>query len=162
MKLWPGAGTRAVVASVFVGYLLALVALPHWADTIRPAWVALILIYWSTQIPQRVSVGVGWITGLVQDVLQATLLGFHALTYAIVVFLCVKLHQRMRVYPVWQQASIVLLLLALVEVIGAWVNGVLGHPAPAPERWLAPVLGAALWPWITATLRFLQRRYHVR
>ena len=162
VRPWSGQGTGIILVSLVIGWLLALIELPQWAETIRPAPVALILIYWSIHAPRRVGVGVGWITGLVQDALQATLLGFHALGYAIVVFLCVKLHQRMRVYPVWQQASIVLLLLALLELIGAWVNGILGHPAPAPERWLAPVLGAALWPWIAMTLRFLQRRYHVR
>ncbi len=161
MRPWPSSSTWVIYASLALACVLALVEIPDWADTIRPAWVSLVLIYWSIHVPRRVGVTVGWITGLCQDALQSTLLGFHALTYAIVVFLCVKLHQRMRVYPVWQQAFIVLLLLVLVEVIGVWINSVLGNPTPPRERWLAPVLGAALWPWVTMLLRFIQKRYHV-
>ena len=110
-------GGLTIVISFLIAYVLVVFPLPDWAELARPQWAALILIYWCMAVPDRVSVGVGWTVGLFQDALQSSLLGEHALSYAIVAFLTVKLHQRIRIYPLSQQALSVLVLLLLARMI---------------------------------------------
>ena len=50
----------------------------------RPAWVALVLVYWCMAAPDQVGVVAGWTTGLLLDVMTGTLLGQHALGLSVV------------------------------------------------------------------------------
>ncbi|MCU7812927.1 MAG: rod shape-determining protein MreD, partial [Candidatus Thiodiazotropha sp. (ex Notomyrtea botanica)] len=92
-----------IYLTLLMGYFLTLIPLPEWAQTFRPQWVALILIYWCMALPERVGVGLGFIFGLLLDVLTGTLLGQHALGLSVVAFVTIKLHLRVRVMPLRQQ-----------------------------------------------------------
>ena len=50
--------------------MLTLAPFPEWADPYRPDWVAMTMIFWAINLPNRYSVGVAWIAGLVVDVAQ--------------------------------------------------------------------------------------------
>ena len=60
-RLW------VVPASFVVAFLLTAVPLPEWAANWRPAWIAMVLVYWCIALPQRVGVITGWCVGLVLD-----------------------------------------------------------------------------------------------
>ena len=141
--------------------ILLMIPLPDWARLLWPEWVVMVLIYWCMALPERVGVGVGWFAGLMVDVAQGTLLGQHALAMALVAFLTIKLHQRIRVFPLGQQALTVLLLAMIYSIIMLWIRGLTGH---APTIWshLAPTLTTALfWPGLFLLMRFVRRRYQV-
>ncbi|MEX0731034.1 MAG: rod shape-determining protein MreD [Aquisalimonadaceae bacterium] len=157
-----GSGGLVIVGSFLAAYLLTVMPLPDWARAARPEWVALVLIYWCMAVPHRVGVGVAWVAGLGQDALQAGLLGQQALAYAVVAFVVLKLHQRIRVYPLGQQALIVLVLLTLVNLIQMWINGLTGRPTPGLSYWLPPLVGTFLWPWIFILMRGIRRHYGVK
>lgn len=133
-----------------------------WAKSLRPEWTALILIYWCMALPQRVGVTVAWTVGLLQDVLQGFLLGSHALAFGIAAFLTLKLHQRIRVFPLWQQALSTLLLLLVIQLILLWVRGLSGHPDADWQYWLPALTGTALWPPLFLGLRAIRRRFQVQ
>ena len=142
--------------------ILLMVPLPEWARLLRPEWVVMVLIYWCMALPERVGVGLGWFAGLMVDVAQGTLLGQHALAMALVAFLTIKLHQRIRVFPLGQQALTVLLLVMIYSIVMLWIRGLTGT---APTIWsnLAPTLTTALaWPWLFMFMRFVRRRYQVK
>jgi rod shape-determining protein MreD len=128
---------------------------------LRPDWVLLVLIYWAMALPHRVGVGIGWIMGLINDVLTGMLLGQHALAYCLVIFLTLKLHQRLRLYPLWQQAQSILILLTLGQLILLWINGMIGRPLHSWLYWAPSVLGALLWPVLFVFLRGLRRAFRV-
>ncbi len=156
-----GRSAWVILCSLLVAYALTIVPLPAWASAARPQWVALVLVYWCMAVPHRVGVGVAWLAGLAQDALQATLLGQHAFSYAIAAYLVLKLHQRIRVYPLGQQSMIVLVLLLMIQLIQVWVNGLIGRPQPPVDYWLAPLVGTLLWPWVFIAMRGIRRRYGV-
>ena len=79
-------GTWVIVASFLLAYALTALPLPEWAELWRPAWGALVLMYWCMAVPQRVGVAIGFFAGLGLDVLQGTLHGQHALAMCIVAF----------------------------------------------------------------------------
>src|SRR5690606_27167374 len=77
----------AIILSFAVAFMLTAVPLPEWAASWRPAWVAMVLIYWCMALPERVGIGAAWCLGLLLDVQQGTLLGQHALGLALIAWL---------------------------------------------------------------------------
>ncbi len=147
----------------FVGALLLhMLALPEWAEALRPDWIAMVLIYWCIALPERVGVGVGWVAGLMLDVANGTLLGQNALTLAIVAYLALRLHQRIRLFPVWQQAVSVLLLVLLHLMLTLWIKGSVDQSPITWAYWLPALSSSLLWPLVFLTLRGLRRSYRVR
>jgi rod shape-determining protein MreD len=112
-------------------------------------------------LPHRVGVGSGWLLGIVVDLLTESLLGLHTLGLSIVAFIVLKLHQRIRVYPLWQQSLVVFILLLLELLLSYWITGYTGQPLPSLTYWSAPVIGMLLWPWIYVILRDVRRRFHI-
>lgn len=155
-------GGWVIVLSFVVAFVLTVLPVPAWMEQVRPNWTALIVIYWTLALPQRVGVGVAWLAGLFQDVLIGTLLGTHALAFLLVAYLTLKLHQRIRVFPLWQQALSVLVLLLSVRLVLFWVNGFIGRPAPDWVFWAPAFVGTLIWPVIFVILREMRRRYHVQ
>lgn len=155
-------GGIAILGSILVAYVLTVAPLPEWARLARPEWVALVLIYWCMAVPHRVGVVTAFLAGLGQDALQGTLLGQHALAYVLLAFVVVKLHQRIRVYPLGQQAVVVLVLLAMVHLIQFWINGLVGRPMPGLVYWLPPLIGTLVWPWLFVIMRGVRRYYGVQ
>ncbi|MBK1726136.1 rod shape-determining protein MreD [Halorhodospira neutriphila] len=158
----PPSGGGIILASVLAALTLSIVPLPTAAEPLRPEWAALILLYWSLALPTRVGVSVGWLIGLTQDFLHGTLLGQHALAFALIAFLILRFHQQIRPVPAWQQALAVLALLLTAQLVVFWVNGVIGRPAPPWQAWAASFIGAALWPLIFYSMRGLRRRFQVQ
>lgn len=151
-----------ILLSFLVAYVLTILPLPAWLQQARPDWVALVLVYWCIATPQRVGVGIGWISGLLQDAVQSSLLGQHALAYAALAYLTLKLHQRFRVFPLWQQALSIMLLLLLARLVILWSNSFVGRPLLVMDYWLGALTGAALWPLVFLLMRSLRRGFSVR
>ena len=154
-------GSLTIAASFLVALMLTALPLPQWAEPWRPAWVTLVLIYWCLAVPQRVGVGVGWVLGLLLDVMTGTLLGQHALSLSLVAFLALKLHLRVRVLPPWQQGISVFLLVVLDRALSLWVTGIQGMPTEAKAIWAPAATSTLLWPWLYVILRDVRRRYQV-
>ncbi len=151
-----------IIFTTFLATLvLTVLPLPDWAQPLRPAWCTLVLIYWCLALPQRVGVIIGWLTGIAVDVVTETLLGQHALGLAIVAFITLKLHQRVRLFPLWQQALVVFLILALERLLYLLVAGATGHSIPGLDYWGPVFAGMLLWPWVYIVLRDVRRRFRV-
>lgn len=150
---------------ILISFIIALMAmmtpLPDSLVLFRPELVTLLLIYWCMALPDRVGVGVGWVAGLMLDVVQGALLGQHAFALAIVAWVTLKLYQRIRVYPVWQQALAVLLLIVLSQMIVLWVQGIIGHSPRTWMYWLPSVTSMLLWPWLYLFMHNIRRAYKV-
>lgn len=136
-----------VIVTLLVGLMLTIMPLPASAEPFRPDWLALLLMFWAMQLPRTWSVGSAWIVGIVLDVAQGTLLGQHALALSVIVFVTVRFHLLMRVFPLSQLTATVFALLALYQFILFWVNGVTGVSAPSITYWAPVITGTALWPF---------------
>ncbi|MET0067547.1 MAG: rod shape-determining protein MreD [Candidatus Thiodiazotropha sp.] len=150
-----------VYLTLLAGFILTIMPLPDWAETYRPQWVALILIYWCMNLPERIGVGVGWSTGLLLDVLTGTLLGQHALGFAVIAYLMLRLHLRVRVMPLHQQAFTIFILLLVERLLTLWSTGAANYPTPSLWYWVTPFVGTLLWPWVYVILRDLSHRFNV-
>ena len=159
--LTPRRGTVVIVLTFLIAVVLAVMPLPDWARLYRPNWTALVLVYWSLALPLRVGVGVGFVVGLLLDALTGTLLGQNAFALSLIAYITVKTHQRVRLFPLWQQSVFVLVLLLLDRLLATVVIGATGREAPGAPFWVSAVVGAFLWPWAYFVLRDLRRRFRV-
>jgi len=164
VRLSPTTQRRLTITGTFLAALiLATLPMPNWAEQFRPDWVGLVLIYWCIATPNRVGVGAGWMVGLIQDVLYDSLvLGQYALAKTIVAFLAIKLHLRMRMYPRWQQAAAVFLLLMINQLMIIWIRSGLSQQTEITAYIISGVIGLLVWPWLYVVLRSLRRRAQIR
>ncbi len=158
MTSGPYARRMPVIITIIVALMLSVAPLPDWFEAFRPDWLALTLIYWAMMLPRSWSVGSAWLAGLVLDVAQGTLLGQHALALCVVVFVTVRLHLLMRVFPMSQQSATVFSLLALYQFILFWINGVAGLQVPTISYWAPVISGAIIWPVISMLLNGARMR----
>ena len=140
----PGMLTLVVTAAL----LLTLVPLPGILDPFRPYWVAMVLIYWTLEVKDSVSLGLAFLVGLALDIFTGSLMGMHALSLVIMIFLVQRFRARLRFFPPWQQALSVLALLVNDRIILLWITTLLGEPVPTWHYWLSLLAGVAIWPWL--------------
>lgn len=155
-------GGWIIVMSFAMALLLTMLPLPSWAQAFRPEWVTLVLIYWCMALPGRVSIGWGWTAGLMLDVTLGNLLGLHALAMTIVAFLTIKLYQRIRVYPLGQQAFAILVLVAMSQLLILWILGIIGATPGSWTYWLPSISSAIIWPWLFVVMRGARRHFRVK
>ena len=147
--------------TIIIALVLQIMPLPIQADLYRPDWVLIVLAYWSMALPNRVNVGVAFLTGLALDILLGTALGIHSFALSISVYVLAANYQRLRNYSVWQQAVIICLLSALYHLLVFWLQHLLTDIYFQFE-YLWPVLSSMiLWPWMFWLLRKLRRQLSI-
>lgn len=142
----------AIIKSVIVALILTIVPLPSWLAIARPDFLVLAVFYWSIHTPRSGGIGLGWVCGLILDAFQGPILGEHALAVALVAYLGIREHQRIRTKPLMQQALVVLAVLALYEFVLWAIDGWSGHPLSTALRWIPVFTGALLWPIVALSL----------
>lgn len=147
-----------MLVSIAIAAVLTVVGLPEPLRVLRPFWLALVLIYWTIESPDRVGLGTAFLVGLLQDLLVGTLLGEHAFRLAIISFIVLRFRSRLRFFPMWQQAIAVGALLLNDRIVVWLLRAVSGEFAVDWRYVLAPLIGAALWPWVFLLLDDLRSR----
>jgi len=146
-----------VVLTLFLGLLCNIVPATGVAQTMKPDFLALVLLYWCIREPRLISVGIAWCLGLVMDVADATVFGQHALAYAVLAYGAEYFRRRVLRFPLWQQAVQVALLLLFCTGLVLLVRVVGGAPMPRLTYGVGPLVGALLWPIVTVLLQSTQR-----
>lgn len=141
-----------IFATLVLAALLAIVPLPDWLRAAWPYWMALTMIYWCLETQDRITLGLGFATGLALDLLTGSLLGLHALSLVIIIYLVNRFRARLRFFPPWQLALSVFALLMNDRIILLWVISLRGDPLPSLDFWLPPLIGTLAWPWLFVVL----------
>lgn len=142
--------------SLFTALLFGM--LPFGRVPWMPDLVALVLVFWSVHQPHRIGMGSAFFMGLLVDVHQSSMLGQHALAYAVLSFLALTIHRRLVWYTVFSQAIQILPLFALSHGLELIVRLIAGGVFPGYTLSLAPVFEAVLWPLASLLLLAPQRR----
>jgi rod shape-determining protein MreD len=155
----------AVWGTLLVALVLTVLHLPPgaaaWLAWVRPDWVAVILLYWVMAVPQQVGMGTAWLAGLLVDSVTGSLLGQHALALVFIAWAGLSLYQRLRMYSLLQQSSIVFATVLVAHCLDLWVESLLRGNAWTPLVLLPPLLSAMLWPPLFVALRALRRRLQI-
>ena len=144
--------------SALVALGLAIVPLPKMLDAFRPDFLVLVVFYWSIESPRAGGLMLAFMAGLALDVIKGVVLGQHALALTLMAAWATHLRLRLRVFSVLHQSLTIFALLTGYQFILFWVDGATGNPVTTFSRWLAPVIGALIWPLLAGTLSRLHDR----
>ena len=147
--------------SFALALLLSVAPMPAFMETGRPLWLALFMTAWTLALPHRVGMTTAWVLGLAADVLYGTLLGQNALILTFITFLVLSLHQRLRMFPMWQQSLVLLVVFGLAQLVQLWLNALTGNRPPTLLFILPALVSALLWPWVYTALRIIRQRLGV-
>ena len=154
-------GWWVIVSTLLIALLLSIVPMPFWAQWARPEWLAMVLVYWVIALPERVGIGIAWLSGLVLDVIEGSSLGQNAFALSLIAYVSLILYQRLRMYTPWQQAAVLFFLIGVHQLIGHWMQTLVGVISPNLLFLLPALVSALLWPWLSVSLRFLRRYFYV-
>lgn len=129
---------------------------PHPLHIINPDWVLLMLIYWTLMLPYRKGVFHAWSIGLLTDVLMGRTLGEYALIYALISYFSIKLHKRLRQFPLIQQSLFIFGCLLLAQLLVFLIENIERPTGFSAVFWLPVLTGTLFWPLIHPVLRFIR------
>jgi rod shape-determining protein MreD len=144
--------------SSLIALALMIVPLPDTIDAFRPDFLVLVVFYWSIESPRAGGLTLAFAAGLALDVIKGVVLGQHALALVLMAAWATHLRLRLRVFSVLHQSLTIFALLAGYQFILFWVDGATGNPVTTFSRWLAPVIGALIWPLLAGSLSRLHER----
>jgi len=148
--------------SIAVALVAAVVPVPQALVPFRPFWLALVVLYWSLEEPERMPLGLAFGLGLCADVLAMNLLGETGLRLAVLDFILLRFRSRLRFFPMPQQSLAVFALLLNDRVLLIMMRA---FSVPVPfglELLFAPLVGTLLWPWLFLLLDGLRLRTRPR
>lgn len=149
-------GYGRIIFSLMLAMGLRIMPLPSFLAIMNPDWVLLSLIYWSLAVPERVGIFYAWTFGLLTDVLLGRLLGQYALAYSLIIYLCLKLHKRLRQFPILQQGMFIFFCLLLSQLLLFLIKNFQNPAQLHGTFWLPVFSGTFCWPMVYTTLRFIR------
>jgi rod shape-determining protein MreD len=141
-----------MVFSALVALAMAVIPLPAVIDAFRPDFLVLVVFYWSIESPRAGGLGLAFVAGLALDVVRGVVLGQHALALTLMAAWATHIRLRLRVFSVVSQSLTIFALLTGYQFVLFWVDGATGNPVTTFSRWLAPVVGALIWPLLAGLL----------
>lgn len=150
-----------VIFTLIIAMFLTLLPMPPAFSWARPAWLLLLLIYWTMTQPYHINVGISWVVGLYLDITSGTMLGEHALAMTVVIYLVYHFHQRIKMYSMLQQSLCVALFVLIYQAIIYCVQGFVGEEPLSRYYWLSTLTSMVLWPWLAVILRDYSRWFRL-
>ncbi|MCG7659685.1 rod shape-determining protein MreD [Neisseriaceae bacterium CCUG 44465] len=151
---------------IYISFILAILvdfiplsgSLFYWL----PEFTALILMYWAINRPQNVGIGTAFILGLLIDIGIAAPLGEHALAYIFSLYLVIHNRRQIVLYNYGIQAIVVFAALMCSEIILTLIRLHFTHHFNGWTTFLAPFVGALLWPLLNKIMVSILNFYYLR
>jgi rod shape-determining protein MreD len=137
----------AVFFTVLIALIMQAMPLWDWLEAVRPAFIAIAIIYWGIYAPHAGGIFAAWAAGVAFDVMDGEVLGQNAFAVSVVAYIAATLHQRLRNQTLVQQSLFVFAMLSFNELIVWAIEGWTGSTGSGHWRWIQPMVGAMLWPF---------------
>jgi rod shape-determining protein MreD len=145
----------SLIASLLLNMMLGLTQ-ALWL----PDLLAVCIFFWGIHQPRRVGIGIAFCFGLWTDVQQSSLMGQHALSYALLSYCAFTMHRRLLWFPIKEQMVQIIPFFLLAEATGWTIRLTTGDDFPGWSLLLSPVLDTLMWPVANFILLAPQRRAH--
>jgi rod shape-determining protein MreD len=140
---WLAVFVTFLVAAVFEVMMLSELLRPY-----RPEFMVLVLVYWLLRYPEKIGMTCTVISGLMMDVISGSALGVHVLVYAIICYLILNMHQRLKMFPIVQQSVVMFLLVATQLMLVSLLNTLLTSSGTDLSYLWVALSSAILWPFV--------------
>ena len=161
----PTQGGWLILVTIGAAMILAIGHLPEswpqWLGWIRPAWISLVIFYWVMELPHRVGLISAWIVGLCVDVLYADPLGLNGFLLAAITYVAWRFCERLRMYSMVQQCSVVFLLVILSETVRMLVQDLVWGRGWTWAVIIPALTSMLLWPFVFLVLHRLRVQVRV-
>lgn len=123
-----------------------------------PDFVALTLAFWAVYQPRHVSMGSGFVLGLLMDVLHTTVLGQYALAYVLMTYVCNTFSRRIEGFPLSLQIFHMFPIFIGMQCVVCLISLVMGAPFQGWLFFSSSITMALVWPLWNFILIAPQRR----
>lgn len=138
--------------SIYITLLIALLCqLFPWIGQgiiFRPDFMLVVLLYWLLRAPNLCNVGTAWLAGLLVDLATGSLLGQHALSFAVTAFAALSYQRRLVLFNHWQLTAYVFLLLTIERVVMLLLKLFAGNENPGLHYFWPVITGLLLWQFM--------------
>jgi rod shape-determining protein MreD len=141
-----------MLLSALVGLVLQVIPLPSLIAPVRPAFLILVVIYWSLMAPRAGGLTLAFISGLALDVFKGAVLGQYALTTSLVGYIAIRQHNLIRNKPPFEQMIFAGIVLFLWELLLLLIDGWAGQSVSGAMRWLHLPFSALSWFLVAGVL----------
>ena len=135
-----------VLLSLILAMILRILPWSPPLSAFNPDWVALILLFWTLTLPERLGIFRAWLIGLLVDALTARHLGQHALAYSVMAYLSLSGRSSLIVLRKPVQMLWILGLLLLGQTLILWTQPAALAPDFQLSYWYPSLIGALIWP----------------
>jgi len=132
-----------IVLTLFLALLLNLIPFGRLPGI--PDWVALVLAFWCVHQPLKVGMAAGFVLGLAMDVVDASVMGQHALAYVLLAFAAAGWSRRVLWFPLSQQALHLLPMFLGAQLVMMATRMASGAEFPGVLRFLSSLTTTLLW-----------------
>lgn len=146
------AKTGYVLLTLVAALILNFIPLNALLLTLRPDFVALVILYWCINQPQRLGMTLAFCAGLMMDVHHAGILGHNALVYCTVVYLASVFRRRIRIFSLMKQAPQIGLILIVMQTLQILITMFNDANFPGWQFYLPSLTGILLWPVLSHVL----------
>ncbi|PHS73671.1 MAG: rod shape-determining protein MreD [Cycloclasticus sp.] len=155
-------GGLIIYFSLFITMCLNILPWSNQIAILMPNWTLLTLLYWSIALPHKVSIGTGWTTGLLFDVLTGSMLGQNTLIFSIAAYFGHQFYSRIRNNRIWQQAIFIVFFFLFLQLLSLWISQLNNQLNVGYQYWLQAITSGICWPIMFAILRLSRRRFRVQ
>ena len=142
--------------------IASLVPLSESLNWIRPEWMALLVIYWCLNVPERMGIGLCWCLGFLLDPLKGGFLGQYAFAFALIGYVTLHVGARIKQFPLLQQAIFVFLLIAFSELVLIWLRNLVADSAFDWRYGLPAITSMLVWPLLAFVMTGARQRWVMR
>ncbi len=150
-----------VYLTFFVGLLCAIFPLPMFFNGFRPEWMILLIAYWVLALPLRIGIVHAFFLGLILDILLGSMLGMHALLFALFAYFICMHYQRIRYFSLVQTTLLVGLSVLCIKLGLFWIASTQQDIILHKNYFWSIFSSMLIWPWFFLFLRMIRIRFKV-
>ena len=144
-----------LIISLLIALAIILIPLPHALQWYMPQVCLLVLFSWSYLQPKFVNVGMAWVVGILLDVLTGSLLGLHALSLVLVVYVFLLFHARICMFHRLQQSLIIGCFALFNSLIIFCLQSMFSDAQTSAKLMLSALFTALFWPLVLYVITLL-------
>lgn len=134
-----------IYSSLFFALLCQLFPWTGQGIIFRPDFMLVVLVYWLLRAPYLCNVGTAWVVGLLVDLATGSLLGQHALAFALTAYLALSFQRRLVLFTVVQIVAYVFGLFLFARIAVLILKLFAGNEAPGWHYFWPVITSILLW-----------------
>lgn len=147
-----------IILFFVVSLVMELAPWPIGFQAFKPSWLVLVLTYWALAIPNKVSIGIAFLLGVIWDIVLGSTLGIHALVLSVAFYFIAKNYLVLRNLSLWFQSLLVIIFVFSIRFAIFLVELFLHNAVFNWQEIFGAIASGILWPWVFLLMRKMRRK----